>query len=358
MKQKKRLLILNRAQFGYHIDTYYYCKYLCDDFDVTYIGWDYKHPYLELAGVKVHYISRESNKLMRYINFIKACIVECKNSYDIVFIKYFPLCFIVKYFSPKNIYVLDIRTGLISENSLARMFLNKCLGIEARFFNNITVISSSLASKLGLDEDRVKVVPLGADIISDSAKAFKELKLLYVGTFHRRDLEKTIIGCAKFHRENKIHIKMNYIMIGSGFNEEEKLLKELVKAEGLEDIVTLLGPVRHDELKPYFDSQNIGVSFIPMTPYFDCQPPTKTFEYLLSGMPVIATSTYENSLIVNDGNGVLIEDSAENFCDGLRNLVTNIGNYNSDEIRSTSKSYLWENIIQNVLKDYLKKLSK
>jgi len=43
-------------------------------------------------------------------------------------------------------------------------------------------------------------------------------------------------------------------------------------------------------------------------PYYDCQPATKTFEYILSGMVCIATSTYENKKLINNINGVLCND--------------------------------------------------
>jgi nucleoside-diphosphate-sugar epimerase len=67
----------------------------------------------------------------------------------------------------------------------------------------------------------------------------------------------------------------------------------------------------------YFDIHNIGVSYIPMLKCFDNQPPTKTFEYLLSGMPVIATATNANKDIINDVNGVLINDNSEEVYNGL-----------------------------------------
>lgn len=358
MDKRTKLLILNRTQFGYHIDTYYYCKYLCDDFCITYLGWDYEQPYLKVAGVNVIYISRKYNKVKRYINFIKACISECRKDYDIVFIEYFPFCQFIKLFVPNNNYVVDIRTGALTSNRLVRMFKNIYFKWEANNFKNITVISSSLARKLGLNISKTQIIPLGADIISNNNKSYKEMKLLYVGTFHFRNLEDTILGVAKFYRENRHQIKMNYIIIGYGYHQEEKMYASLIKKEGLEDIISVVGHVPHDKLKPYFDKQNIGVSFIPITPYFDCQPPTKTFEYLLSGMPVIATATHENALVVNDENGVLIKDTADSFCKGLEKLANNRVMYNSEKIRTTRKQSTWENIIHNKLKDYLIKVSE
>jgi len=356
VSKRKKLLILNRAQFGYHIDTFHYCKYLRGHFDVTYLGWDYDKPYIELDGVKVNYVSRDSSKIKRYINFISKCVQQCKTHQDVVFIVYFPLCFIVKLLVRNNTYVVDIRSGFLVRNSIVLSFMNKLLSWEARLFKNITIISSSLANKLGLNKRNINIVPLGADIISTKCKSFKELKLLYVGTFHLRNIEQTILGFAKFYREYNTQINLNYLIIGSGYNQEEKACEALIKKEGLEKVITLVGPAYHEDLKTYFDCQNVGVSFIPRTPYFDCQPSTKTFEYLLSGMPVIATATHENTLVVNDSNGVLINNTADSFCEGLRKIANNLDAYNSDDIRSASESYKWENIIRNDLKSYLLKV--
>lgn len=41
-----------------------------------------------------------------------------------------------------------------------------------------------------------------------------------------------------------------------------------------------------------------------MTEYYDSQPPTKTFEYALSGLYVLATKTRENEKVITNDNGV------------------------------------------------------
>ena len=358
MDKRKKLLILNRTQFGYHIDSYQYCKYLRNSFDITYLGWDYGKPYLKLDGVKVYYVKRNMGKIKRYINFISECVRICRAPQEIVFIKYFPLCFIVKILAKRNNYIVDIRTGFLAKNHIMLIIMNTFLSLEVKLFKNITIISSSLVNKLSLNKREPQVIPLGAEVNFKENKSFNELKLLYVGTFHLRNIEQTILGFAKFYRKYNSKINMNYIIIGSGYNQEEKEYEALIKKEGLEKVITLVGSVYHEDLQTYFDSQNIGVSFIPMTSYFDCQPSTKTFEYLLSGMPVIATATYENALVVNDCNGVLISDNADSFCEGLEKMVSNSGTYNSEDIKLASERYTWKNIIRNDLKSYLLKVCK
>jgi hypothetical protein len=90
-----------------------------------------------------------------------------------------------------------------------------------------------------------------------------------------------------------------------------------------------------------------------MTTYYDTQPPTKTFEYLLSGMAVIATATSENRRIINSTNGVLISDDATGFANGLEKLFKRRHEFSSDEIRKPLMQHTWDNIVNFRLKPYL-----
>ena len=87
---------------------------------------------------------------------------------------------------------------------------------------------------------------------------------------------------------------------------------------GLSKIINIAGTIPHPQLKPRFDAANIGVSYVPLTDYYDCQPVTKTFEYLLPGMPVVATLTSENRNVIHSENGVLVGDTTEDFYKGMK----------------------------------------
>ena len=70
-------------------------------------------------------------------------------------------------------------------------------------------------------------------------------------------------------------------------------------------------------------------------------------------MPVIATNTFENRQIVNEKNGVLIQDITEDFCRGLEHIYNQRKTYNSSNIRKSVEQYTWNNIVNNTLKPYL-----
>lgn len=89
-----------------------------------------------------------------------------------------------------------------------------------------------------------------------------------------------------------------------------------------------------------------------MTPYFEYQPATKTFEYLMAGLPVIATNTYENKVVVNKNNGYLINDNPQEFADAVSFLYNNFNCFDEESIRLSVKNFQWSKIV-NRLKSYI-----
>jgi glycosyltransferase involved in cell wall biosynthesis len=349
----KKLLIINQASFGYHLDTYYYCKYLKDFYDIVYICWDHGLKRIEMDGVRVLYVNREGNTIFRTMRFLLLVLREIKDKRDTVFIKYFKVVSLaLRMFKPHNCMVLDIRTGSVHEERIIRWLQDTRLKIETYFFRHITVISESLAKKLGI-ELKAHILPLGADVISTSNKNFESLHLLYVGTLFNRNLDITIRGFKLFYDEFKDKIPVSYTIIGKGLYNELQALRNIVSQYGISSVVKITGLIPHNELTPYFDSANIGVSFVPLTTFYDCQPVTKTFEYLLSGMPVIATNTSENRKVINHDNGVLVGDKLDEFYAGIKEAFEKRHLFNSVTIRHQAMRYTSKEIVRKNLKQYL-----
>lgn len=351
---KDKLLIINQAQFGYHIDTYCYCKYLRDSFDITYICWDYTYSKIELDNISIHYISRMGNIAVRNIRFILYVLRELKKDYSFHIIKYFRGCSILRILNPSRLFLFDIRTGSVNTKAIHRNIYNFFMKTEARAFKNVSIISRSLAEKLGLLK-RAYILPLGADVISETNKTFESIDLLYVGTLNNRNIDQTIKGFSRFYHENIDKFSISYTIIGNGYNNEIDDLKKFIASEDVSGAINLEGHVSHANLKSYFDQCNVGVSYIPKTKYFDVQPPTKTFEYLLSGMPVIATNTFENSAIVNENNGVIVNDNPNAFYNGIQSILQNLEQYKSDVIRKNFMQFNWSNITAD-LESHIEKI--
>ncbi|MEW6428830.1 MAG: glycosyltransferase [Thermodesulfobacteriota bacterium] len=354
--QRKKLLIVCQNQFGYHVDAYYYCKYLQQRFEITYICWDYQFKRIDLDGVEVILVSRKGTVLRRYLRYLASVVFRIrKGRYDIHFIKYFRACALLRICAPSKPFVLDVRSGHISNRKIIRQIFDCAIRIESLFFRNLTVISQGLAKKLYLDNKAV-VLPLGAEELSASDKKFDRLHLLYVGTLSERNIEQTLLGFIKFIEEFNKEVDIRYTIIGSGAHGEEDVLRRIVEEKKLSSVVSVLGRIPHDQLAPYFASHTVGVSYVPLTEYFDVQPVTKTYEYLLSGMPVLATKTTENARIIGENNGVLIDDDQYSFCEGLKRIHQRLGRFDSGRIRQSACEYRWRVIVAG-LEEYLFSLS-
>ena len=341
--KKKRLLIINQRQFGYHSDTYYYSKYLRERFDTSYLCWDYKYPRMVMDRVRIIYVSRRGNLAVRNLRFIRQALKEVRNGYHIHMIKYFRGCALLRLAYPRQSFLLDIRSGSVNPKTIKRIAYNNFMTIEARCFTQTSVISQSLARKLGL-EKKAYILPIGSDILSGTQKRFDALNFLYVGTLHNRNIDMTLEGFARFYHEYKNRIRIHYTVVGSGYNQEVEILRQSARHLGLQDAVKILGEIPHDRIRPLFDSHNIGISFIPKTDYFDVQPPTKTFEYLLSGMPVLATDTLENKAVIHQENGVLIPDTPQGIYTGLVRIYQTRKMFDSRTIRDDALPHTWERI--------------
>ncbi len=341
---KKKLLIINQNQFGYHSDTYYYCKYLRNTFDITYLCWDYKKSKISPGTTKVIYTSRNGSKTARNLRFLMRAVREIRKSYNVHIIKYFRGCSLLKLIYPQKAFLLDIRSGAVGTNPVNRISYELGVRIEPVFFENVSIISKGLATKLGLLK-KAFILPLGADKISVKTKAFDCMSLLYVGTLQARNIHQALQGYIKFHHEYHRQINLKFTIVGSGFGKEENRLKEIAGKANVNDSVSITGHIPHDQLQSFFDSHNIGVSHIPKTDFFNVQPPTKTFEYLLSGMPVIATDTFENHAVITLDNGILINDSSGDFYKGLIRMYENLSKYDSNAIRLNAQPYTWRKIV-------------
>jgi glycosyltransferase involved in cell wall biosynthesis len=352
---KPKILFVYPVQFGYHTDSYKYCEHLNNGFDVVYLCFDQGFEHLNMPNVEVIYLPYNIGKLKRLIKFYYFLFLfTWREGIDILFTIRFKYCFLIGLFARASVKILDYRSGDLRSNTISRRFYNILMRFDAIFFKNISVISEGLRNLLKLPEHQTLILPLGADIISERMRSFDRLDLIYVGTLSLRNIDQTISGTAVFLSKHiELSKLLSYTIIGFGTEQEVARIKDCIVQTGLSDKIHFLGRKMYTDLHPYFDVCNIGVTYVPITTYYEYQPVTKLFEYMLSGMPVIATGTYENRLIVNDLNGVVINDSPEGFCSGLEEIYSRRNSFNSATIRKTVETYTWSNIVENNLKPYL-----
>lgn len=350
---KKKILIINKVQFGYHTDSYKYCQYLKDLFDITYLCFDNLGDRIKENKITVHYIPYEGSFIKRGLRFVSQSRQYISNdNFYAIFAVYFQMVSLLKLSLPIQNFILDIRSGAVGMSLYKRKFHNLLIKCECFFFNNITIVSECLHKKLNLKQKNVHILPLGADVISETDKSFDNFQLLYVGTLNHRMIEDTIYGLSIFHSSNK-NVPIRYDIVGDGSIESQLLVEDAIKKEKLDKIVFLHGRKKNNEIEAFFKDCNIGVSYVPITEYYDCQPPTKTFEYINSGMICIATNIKIHRDLITNTNGILCDDNAISFAKILKELYLKRSNYNSTSIKKTLAEYNWKTISESTLASLL-----
>ena len=356
METINNILFITPFQYGYNTDSYHYCELLTKTYNVFYIGIDCgKETIYSLNRVNVYSITKASHKWKRFKELF-GLVLQLQRKYkfkkNIVF--YFPFCSLLLLILTRSSTIMDIRTSSIFGKYKA-FVLNTLLRIESYMFKRVTIISDGLIDFLKLQKSKCDILPLGGEFVDFFDRKEMRMSLLYVGTLYDRHVEKTIEGLALFLKKNPT-IYVKYTIIGVGTIEDVDCIKNTIKNNSLENNVFFAGEKRYKELLPYYKTHDVGVSYIPMKTYYDCQPPTKTYEYLLNGMVVVATPTSENKKVINQSNGILLSsDSIQDFTEGLENLKHRIKSFKSSTIYMNAQQYSWEQIVKMTLINILMK---
>jgi Glycosyl transferases group 1/Glycosyl transferase 4-like len=362
----KSLLIIPKSQYGYNTDYYKMATYFAKkNIKVTILCFDQEYKKIEPEdNINVIYLELNKNKIINHMKYnfeIIKFIYEKRNTYNWVIISgtiefcgFIPL--VLKKFTPKITWLMDIRTCAVFKNEKKRWFYDNAIKWSAKFFDHITIISDLVAKRLNIKD--FIVLPLGADKLVDiTNKVFKkeEINLLYVGTFENRNIENVVKAYDNFCIKINPKIKTRFDIVGFSHskNTQDVVLNSINAAKNKDSII-YHGRKTHDEIKVLFENATVGVSYIPKTDYFDVQPPTKTFEYIMNGIICLGTNTTANAQIINDINGILVEEDIDNIEEGILKIFNRLNIYKSNEISKTVESYTWGNIEERFLSSLLK----
>ncbi|MFK4391703.1 hypothetical protein CN563_10400 [Bacillus sp. AFS026049] len=356
-----KILIVPKSQYGYNTDYFKMANYLAKQnvlVDILCIDQGFKRidpPH----NVNVVYVERKSKgkNIINYIKNIINYIFNRRKEYNwiivsgtIQFCGHIPI--LLKKFTPKTLWIMDIRTGAVVEDEWKRNLYDSSMTWSSKFFDHITIISDLLAIKLKLD--RYFLLPLGAEQIIDvSSKEVNkdQMNFIYIGTFDNRNIDNVIkafdIFCSKFDNQ----IKNRFDIVGFSSNEEtQQTILETIENARNKDKIIFHGRKNHDEIITLFKEATVGFSYIPITDYYNVQPPTKTFEYIMNGVICIGTNTEANAQIINEKNGLLTNDDIDSVVEGIETVFNKLSSYNSLEVSRTVEDYSWIKIEQRFYK--------
>ncbi len=115
-----------------------------------------------------------------------------------------------------------------------------------------------------------------------------------------------------------------YLLIGDATKEEDDRIRETVKRLDIEDKVLLLDSIDHKEIPKYYKASDISMSLLYPVPNYVTSLPTKVFESLAVGTPVLAGNLDYLSSVVTKYDIGLCADSKDpkDIAEKLNTLIS------------------------------------
>lgn len=283
--------------------------------------------------------------------------VEKTGIFDIVHVTMdFGSLFIPFFGNKKTKYVLKIESGGI-RGGLWIHIAKIIIRIESTFFDTTMVLDDGLAKTL-FGKKCVPIVPLGVNF--ETFKPQKstardwlgipadDIVFVYAGSVQReRNIKKVLSAFRVVAAECE---SVTLLIVGEG--DDLNQLKAVAETLNMTDNIIFTGYVDYSTVPDVLNAADIAVSYVPMTPGFDNQPPLKTVEYMACELPTIATNTAGNRVFIQDGyNGILVNDDAASLSEGMLTLINNrtLRDYLKKNCRSSVKEYDWNTIVETKL---------
>ena len=363
---KKKIIYISRSQIFSRLDINLLDN-LAQFYDINAISIFNNKEKIKNSLFENNYLYFVTNsnfffRTRRYIWFLCKIIKFTKqNNADLYYIVIFRLAFLLALLFPQKKFLLRLYTSNVSKNVIRNYIEDNITVFNCIFFKNIICGSSWIQKKFRIKPSKVYIIGPGGwgyESISTTNKSFNSLLLIYIGTLTNRNVEQTIKGFYRFYEEYKGKIDIQYTIMGTGHSEDVDKLKKNIEKYKLDNVVKYLGWVNDEIVKKYFDICNVGISYVPITSYYNNVEVTKTFEYIFSGIPVIATETNENKKVINEKNGILIQDNPDSFYLGLKEFYKRRHKFNSKNIRETCKNFSRNNAIKkqvNMIEEIINK---
>ncbi len=231
---------------------------------------------------------------------------------------------------PFPVHTLELAKGraglmrwlLFMQGKLAQFFLYR---IVMRFADHSFVQSQQMqldVAAFGVPKGRMTPVPMGVplrliDWVSAHPTAIVPGRVVYLGTMDSvRHLGTLIDAFSLVHQRDQA---ATLLMVGDGVKPQDRAaLERQVISLGLSDVVRFTGFLPIDEAWSLTASAAVCVSPIYPSPVLNCGSPTKLYEYMALGRPVVCNDHPEQTAVIRDsGAGVCVAWGVQEFADAM-----------------------------------------
>lgn len=222
--------------------------------------------------------------------------------------------------------------GAMGDSPLIRLFekLEMFLYRKAARIVSVTGSFKRTLVKRGIDASKIEVVTNGVDItrfqpmVKDAeltARYGLDGKFVagYIGTHGMAHALETVLDAAEAIRHQHNGDVFRFILLGHGARKD--LLMQQARERGLDNVI-FIDSVSKDEVPRYWSLLDVSIIHLKKTPLFETVIPSKMFECMGMGIPILHGVHGESAEIVErEQAGVVFEpENHQDLCDKLQQL--------------------------------------
>lgn len=363
-KQKKRCVTItcfDANQPGF-LDFSYRLKALADEFQLTVVSTaKLEQPELLMRGITYHVISTSSGKLgwLKYV--LKCAFFIQKSKPDIVVLLHSavaPICLLVRNI-PICLYWNEHPTNLMQTSNQQSVFKNwLTLQMQKLFFagaNNAQLLMpigedhQQDLIRHGVSPEKICMLYMGvSENFLNQSQTFdvtsELIKLIYVGT----------VSAAR-GRDEMLKAMQNLVVKGlpvhltivGAVQSELSYCQTYIQENGLHDAISVCGRVLGEEVPAYLANADAAICIWQPSPWNQFNPPTKLFEYLVAGLPVLANNIQTHTRYIKDWEtGLLFDYNATSLANAIQQLYLQRKQLPKLKLTAatSAQKYLWGNI--------------
>jgi len=189
----------------------------------------------------------------------------------------------------------------------------------------ILPISNTLRDDLfahGVDSAHTRVEWMGVDESFFAHAKLREigncLRVVYVGTVHPARGRDVMLDA--FARLKQLGIPAHLTIVGAS-PEQLTYCRARVAELDIADVVQIEGRVLGREVPGWLDDAHAGICLWENRPHWQFNPPTKLFEYLAAGLPVIASDIRTHTDYLREGySGAVFPYGVDGLVEAVRRL--------------------------------------
>lgn len=291
--------------------------------------------------------SHSLNKVLSQIDLNKIDIIHTNNSMNDIGLR-----LAVKM---NKTHVWHLREGGLYQQNLYPYFKDFAKYMSS---SNTSFIAVSNAVKtewinLGIPENLIEVIYDGVKVSNEVYPKYHENKVRFVMTGAYSEIKGQIqvinaVAMLPKNYRKKIHVDF----WGNGVQSYVNFLRNEIEKNHLQDIVELKG--FSNNVWETLSGYDVGLNCTRFEAFG-----RTTVEFLIKGIPVIASDLGANKELIDDSNGIFYEyGNVEKLMQSIIFMVDNWERYNNSEISNYAKTHYTCEVSNKKINDYFKHVYK